>query len=196
MTGAGTWGCHMNPTALLEMDSPEGWLVAIARAKDRSAFAALFCHFAPRLKTYLLRRGMPEGVAEELVQETMLRVWTKADQFDPARASAAAWIYSIARNLLVDTLRREHGSGDNRIGELSAGCDTPEDELGAAQSDEHLHTALGRIPNDQAELLRLSFFEERSHAQIANRLVIPLGTVKSRLRRATAQLRLALGATH
>lgn len=186
----------MSTIASPEANAPDEWIVAIAQAKDRSAFACLFNHFAPRLKTYLLRRGMPEGVAEELVQEAMLRVWTKSDQFDPSRASAAAWIYSIARNLLVDTLRRERGAGDDRIGEQSAGCGTPEDELGAAQTDKCLHSALGRIPTDQAELLRLSFFEERSHAQIADRLVIPLGTVKSRLRRAAAQLRLALGPSH
>jgi RNA polymerase sigma-70 factor (ECF subfamily) len=186
----------MNPVASPATDSPDGWIVAIAHAKDRSAFSALFGHFAPRLKTYLLRRGMPESVAEELIQEAMLRVWTKADQFDPSRASAAAWIYSIARHLLVDTLRREQGCGDDRIGELKPACETPEEELGAAQSDTRLHSALARLPVGQAELLRLSFFEERSHAQIADRLVIPLGTVKSRLRRATVQLRLALGPSH
>ncbi|MDI1364464.1 MAG: sigma-70 family RNA polymerase sigma factor [bacterium] len=187
----------MDTMVLPQSDSPNDWIIAIAFAKDQSAFAALFNHFAPRLKTYLLRRGMAEGVAEELVQEAMLRVWTKAEQFDPARASAAAWIYSIARNLLVDTLRREHGSGgEHQVEELHADCGTPEDELGAAQSDKRLRSALGRLPTDQAELLRLSFFEERSHAQIAHRLVIPLGTVKSRLRRATAQLRLALGPIH
>lgn len=186
----------MHPIASPGPESADEWIVAIARVKDLSAFAAVFGYFAPRLKTYLLRRGMPEGVAEELIQEAMLRVWTKADQFDPSRASAAAWIYSITRNLLVDTLRREHGSGDDRIGELSMACETPEEELGAAQNDKRLHSAMDRLPVGQAELLRLSFFEERSHAQIADRLVIPLGTVKSRLRRATAQLRLALGPSH
>ena len=165
---------------------------AIARAEDRNSFAALFHHFAPRLKAYLLRLGMADNVAEELAQETMLLVWRKAGQFDPSRATPAAWIYTIARNLRIDSLRRERNANDPRLNQPEETACSPEQDFDLIESERRVRHAMGALPTDQAELLRLSYFEERSHSEIADRLQIPLGTVKSRLRRATAQLRVAL----
>ena len=90
--GAGAWG------RLIE---------AVATRRDRAAFVALFEHFAPRVKTFMLRSGASEATAEEIAQETMLTVWRKADSFVPGSAGAAAWIFTIARNLRIDALRRE-----------------------------------------------------------------------------------------
>src|SRR6202012_3235543 len=90
--------------------SPEelGRLIAIVASRgDRDAFAALFRHFAPRVKALMMRSGIAASAAEELAQETMLAVWRKASYFDPARAGAATWIFTIARNLRIDRLRRE-----------------------------------------------------------------------------------------
>src|ERR1700722_5475957 len=87
-------------------DGPERLILAIAARADRAAFTSLFLHFAPRVKAYLLRRGLSGPVAEELAQEAMLTVWRRAAQFDPARAGAAAWIFAIARNLCIDAARR------------------------------------------------------------------------------------------
>ena len=78
----------------------------VADHADRQAFAALFDHYAPRIKSLLMRGGSSAPAAEELAQETMLMVWRKAGQFDPARASSAAWIFTIARNLRIDAARR------------------------------------------------------------------------------------------
>ncbi|WP_310542664.1 sigma-70 family RNA polymerase sigma factor [Phenylobacterium sp.] len=165
------------------------WILAIADEQDRSSFVALFHHFAPRLKAYLLRLGMPGNVAEELVQETMLLVWRKAGQFDPARATPSAWIYTIARNLRIDMLRRERNANDPRLSEPEQATCSPEQELDLVESERRVRHALDVLPADQAALLRLSYFEDRSHAEIADHLRLPLGTVKSRLRRAAAQLR-------
>ena len=78
----------------------------IAENRSRAAFAELFSHFAPRIKGFIMRSGTSEELAEEIVQETMVTVWTKAMQFDAARAGASTWIFTIARNKRIDILRR------------------------------------------------------------------------------------------
>jgi RNA polymerase sigma factor (sigma-70 family) len=168
-------------------------IVAIAQDRDRECFAALFAYFAPRVKSYLLRLGMPAALADELAQETLLAVWRKAESFDPTRATASTWIFTIARNLRIDALRR-----DGRRNRLS---DYPvEEQIAASAGDDYLTAereekiseALRALPEDQAEVLRLSFFEEKPHPKIAAQLGIPLGTVKSRVRLALNRLRAAL----
>ena len=168
-------------------------LAAVANLRSRPAFAALFAHFAPRVKTYMLRLGAPAAQAEDLAQETMLTVWRKAERFDPAMAGAATWVFTIARNLRIDALRRERPVAS--VDELA---DTPNDDPGAettletAQAERSLRAALAGLPDEQAMLLRLSFFEDHAHGDISRKLGMPLGTVKSKLRRALTRLRAAL----
>ncbi len=164
-------------------------VVAIARTKDREAFAFLFEYFAPRLKGYFIKLGVPSGVAEDLAQDTMLAVWNKAGYFDPARASASTWIYTIARNLRADLRRRERDP--NVLAEALA-CDPqpmPSDHVLSAERESRVRAALTRISSDQALVIRLSFFEDRPQSEIAQALGIPLGTVKSRVRLAMSKLR-------
>jgi|ERR1700722_5378318 RNA polymerase sigma-70 factor (ECF subfamily) len=168
-------------------------IVAIAQCRDRGAFAALFAHFAPRVKTWLQRSGSDTAQAEEMAQEVMLTVWRKAAQYDPARAAAGAWIFSIARNLRTDTLRRSR---------LALPQLDPSDEpiptpladavIAAEERVQRLRAALDGLPSDQLTLLQLTFFQGRSHNEIAALLGLPLGTVKSRLRLAMSKLRAAL----
>ncbi|MEP6829064.1 MAG: sigma-70 family RNA polymerase sigma factor [Rhizomicrobium sp.] len=164
-------------------------IVAIAQQRDRQQFAALFAHFGPRLKGFFLRLGVTQGVAEDLMQETMLVVWRKADRFDPERAGASTWIFTVARNLRIDLKRRERDPG--KLAEFYDGADepTPSDHLLTAERDGRIHQALTSLPADQAQVIRLSFFEDRPHSQIAEDLKIPLGTVKSRVRLAMMRLR-------
>jgi len=164
-------------------------IVAIAQRRDRQQFAALFAHFGPRLKGFFLRLGVTQGVAEDLMQETLLIVWRKADRFDPARAGASTWIFTIARNLRIDLKRRERDPG--LLAEFYDGTDqpTPGDHLLTAERDGRIRQALTSLPADQAEVIRLAFFEDRPHSQIADDLKIPLGTVKSRVRLAMMRLR-------
>lgn len=171
---------------------PEACIASIAQARDRESFIALFTHFAPRLKGYLVRHGADPRHAEELTQETFLTIWRKADQFDPTRATASAWIYTIARNLFFDFVRRERHPDDHRSRELEPIQLTPEEELHATQSEARLRRAIESLPVEQAKVLRLAFFEEQTHGDIAVSLGLPLGTVKSRIRLATAHLRSAL----
>ena len=83
------------------------WWCRWQQTRDRAAFAALFAHFAPRVKAWLMRQGAPPAQAEDLAQEALLMVWRKAPLFDPAKASAGTWVFTIARNLRIDAIRRE-----------------------------------------------------------------------------------------
>ena len=167
----------------------------VATARDRTAFARLFDHFAPRVKSYLMRLGAPAPLADDLAQETMLTVWRKAERFDPSRAGVATWIFTIARNLRIDALRRERVV---EAPDTGPGADEPADEPGAdsliaaAEAECLLQAALAALPEDQIRLIRMSFFEDYPHSDIGRRLNMPLGTVKSKLRRTLAALRTAL----
>lgn len=185
-------------------------LGAVARSGDRSAFATLFKHYAPRLKTFLMRSGTRPELAEELAQEAMVQVWRKAASFDPARAQVSTWIYTIARNLCIDTARRDRitptcttlDDGDEpatqavqaELALLADGQAGPQEQLDGARLEAGVRQALERLPPEQAQILRLSFFDEQPHASIARELALPLGTVKSRIRLAVTQLRRLLDA--
>jgi RNA polymerase sigma-70 factor (ECF subfamily) len=170
---------------------------AIASTQDRSAFAALFSHYAPRVKAYLIRLGCPDGQAEELAQETMLAVWRKADRFDPAKAAAGTWIFTIARNLRIDQVRRERRPELDPDDPALVPAPAPEADLVLQTKQHHVlvHNALQALPPDQARVIALSFFEDKPHGEIAGELGLPLGTVKSRIRLAFARLRAALEQT-
>jgi len=169
-------------------------LLAVARGRDRAAFSALFGHFAPRLKAYLRRLGTDSQAAEELVQEVMLLVWRRAETFDPIQASASTWIFTIARNKRIDALRREQRPEiDPDDPALVPNPLEPADRmLEAAQASGRLQAALKELPPEQAELLKLAYFDDKSHSLISSERGIPLGTVKSRLRLALDRLRKAL----
>ena len=170
----------------------EALIVAVAERRDRQAFTTLFGHFAPRVKAYLTRGGMSSALAEDLMQDVLLTVWHKAAQFDPARASAQAWIFGVARNLKIDTLRRGGLPipGPDPSEEVQAPLS---DALAAArQTSRSIRHAIDTLPAEQGAILQLAFFEDLTHGEIETALGVPLGTVKSRLRLALAKLRRAL----
>ncbi len=172
---------------------------AIATRRDQEAFAELFNHFAPRVKSFLRKAGASDAQADEIAQEAMLSVWRKAALFDPTASGAATWIFTIARNLRIDAIRRERRGGAIRVDEVEAeyeADDAPlaDDRLAAAQSDDRVRKALETLPAEQLTVIRMSFFEEHAHSEIARALRIPLGTVKSRVRLAMKRLRALLEA--
>lgn len=170
-------------------------LVRIA-GRDREAFVALFSLTAPRVKAYLLRLGCTQAAAEELTQDVMLTVWRKAEQFDAAKAGALTWIFVIARNRRIDSLRRERST-------VTYGAHPPEavddetplasDAVAGAERDQLVRAAMDTLAPEQREVIQRSFFDEQAHSEIAAALDLPLGTVKSRLRLAMAKLRVRLG---
>lgn len=169
----------------------EELLVQVGARRDRAAFRTLFEHYAPRLKAYLIKNGASESAAEEIVQNTFVTVWEKAAQYDPKKSAASTWIFTIARNRRIDTLRREkYIEVDSDSPALQrATSDAPDDAYADAATVEKLHAVIETLPADQAALLRMAFFEDKTHQTIADETRIPLGTVKSRLRLALEKLR-------
>lgn len=174
-------------------------LRAVAERGDRDAFARLFQHFAPRIKGYMTRLGAPEQQAEELAQETMLAVWRKAALYDPERSGPASWIFAIARNQRADAWRRRHAAErmtadvePEAVAAIPDDSPGPEAALAGARRDRAVRAALSTLPSEQKTVVELSFFSELAHPAIAERLGLPLGTVKSRLRLAMEKIRRAL----
>ncbi|WP_315972580.1 sigma-70 family RNA polymerase sigma factor [Rhizobium sp. NRK18] len=170
-------------------------LAAVGRDRNVDAFEVLFRHFGPKIRAYMMKRGGNRQLAEELMQETMMMIWKKAEQFDPARGSVSSWIFTIARNVRIDTFRKTNRPEFDPNDPAFVPDDIPPADAIVEAGDEadRLHDAMKKLPAEQVELLRLSFFEEASHSAIAERLNLPLGTVKSRIRLAFARLRDLLG---
>ncbi len=169
-------------------------IVAIARSADMEAFESLFAEFGPRVRAYLLKMTRNGQAAEDLTQETMLTIWRKAGQYDPARGPASAWIFTIARNVWIDAWRKQRRPALDPDDPALVADPEPDAAylIELRQSHDALHKAMERLPQEQVELIRLSFFEEASHSTIAKRLGLPIGTVKSRIRLAFGRLRAAL----
>ena len=164
---------------------------AIATRGDREAFVALFDFYAPRVKAFLMRSGVAAAQADDFAQEALLAVWRKASQFDRHRANASAWIFTIARNLRIDALRR-----DKRAASLTFDAsDSPDDpvapdfELETAEREQRVRSAMKHLSSEQIQVVELSFFQGKAHGEIARELELPLGTVKSRVRLALKRLR-------
>jgi RNA polymerase sigma-70 factor (ECF subfamily) len=180
--------------AVAEPD-PAELITAIAEARDREAFVSLFEFYAPRIKGFLMRGGTAEELAEDIAQETLLVVWRKAETYNPEKAGASTWIFTIARNLRIDRSRRDARRSSYILHEAvePEGPEQPDHVLAGVQDEARVREALKLLPEDQLRVLKLSFFEGRSHSEIADALEIPLGTVKSRVRLAMGRLREALG---
>jgi RNA polymerase sigma-70 factor (ECF subfamily) len=169
-------------------------LQRVAAYRDIEAFRALFETYAPRVKSYMLRQGADAATAEELAQETLLAVWRKAALYSDEKGTATTWIFTIARNLRIDRLRREvawQPLPENNEEEAS-GDPGPDELLSEQQRSERVRSVLAELPVDQAEVIKLAFMEGLSHSEIAARLGLPLGTVKSRMRLGYQKIRDAL----
>lgn len=173
-------------------------LEAVARDRDRSAYADLFRHFAPLLKAFALSSpGMSSNaLAEEMVQEVMLRIWNRAGTFDSSKASATTWIYTLARNCRIDLLRRKFRVREEvDVDELwDVGTDPEEPESGLYQQriEVDVRAALAELPPEQRVVVSKVYMEGKSHSEVAEELDLPLGTVKSRIRLAFSKLKLML----
>ena len=179
-----------SPKPEAEAPRHEDLLVRVGKNQDRDAFIALFTYFAPRIKSYMLKHGANEAAAEEVIQNTFVTVWEKAGSYDPKKSAASTWIFTIARNKRIDALRREKFVEINSDDSALENATYEAEEVYADQQDlDRLNSALAGLPPDQAELLRMSFFEDKSHQKIAAEKHLPLGTVKSRLRAAMEKLR-------
>lgn len=162
-------------------------LTRLAETRDKTEFAKLFGYFAPRVKAYLLRLGMVDATAEEVMQEAMLLVWRKAHLFNRSKASASTWIFTLARNQSIDRMRRDKV----QFYELPEEEPDPDHRDMGEHSviEDRMQEAIATLPEGQAQVLHLSYYEGKSHSEIAEQLGIPLGSVKSRLRLAFSKLK-------
>ncbi len=169
-------------------------LTEIGQQRDRELFLSLYQYFAPRVKTYLMRFTASEAQADELAQEALLQVWRKAEQYHADKAAASTWIFCIARNLFIDQQRSGRGQLEQRTDsyhehEQLLNQQTQEEDFDQGVSNRKLHQALQELPLMQAQLVYKSYFEGKSHSEIAGDLDIPIGSVKSGLRLAFNKLR-------
>lgn len=168
------------------------WADVIARIRDhrdRTAFQRLFSHFAPRVKAFLMKSGADASLAEECTQEVMATLWQKAHLFDPSRASAATWIFTIARNRKIDALRKQRRPEPE---DLPWGPEQEPDQadaLALQQESEKLGAAIAQLPEKQKDLIEKAYFGDLTHSEIAEETGLPLGTIKSRIRLALDRLR-------
>jgi RNA polymerase sigma-70 factor, ECF subfamily len=169
-------------------------LQKVAQSRDVEAFRKLFELYGPRVKSYMMRQGADPTTAEDLAQETLLTVWRKAQLYSDEKGSATTWIFTIARNLRIDRLRREvswQPLPENRDEEASDAPD-PEEEVTERERRDKVRAVLQTLPPDQSEVVTLSYVEGLSHSEIAERLGLPLGTVKSRMRLAYQKVKEAV----
>ena len=163
----------------------------IGKNQDKLAFNSIFRYFAPRLKSFLVKAGSTDSQAEEVIQEVMIAVWTKSSTYDSNKSSVSTWIYTIARNKRIDKIRKEKR---HYLSESDEGLEIPVDstqekEIFASQVSNNLKKYMSNLPEEQSKLLKLSYFYNKTHADISEELKIPLGTVKSRIRLALTKMR-------
>ena len=173
-------------------DDLKALMAQVAQARDRAAYGRLFQYFAPRVIGFMLRSGVGATDAEEIAQDTLVAVWRKAELYDPRQAAVSTWIFTIARNLRIDLARRD-ARQRNGVAALGAPeialAESAESATLSDERDAKVREAMTQLSREQATVLRLSFFSEKPHAEIARELGIPLGTVKSRVRLAMAKIR-------
>ena len=180
---------------MLSADEAADLIEAIATRQDRAAFASLFHHFAPRVKAFIMRGGADAEAAQEVAQEALIMVWRKAASFDRTRASAATWLYTIARNKRIDHLRRNNRpaiDAEDWLTVFAPQDDDADKSVLAGQTYTRLKELLSGLSADQLVVIEKAFFEDKTHTVIAEELKLPLGTVKSRIRLALGRLRDAL----
>lgn len=161
---------------------------AVASDRDRASFMTIYDHYAPRLRRYLEGLAVSPGLAEELTQETLLKLWQKAAQYDPARATLSTWLYRVARNLYIDHYRNDKGWTEVQAClDDFASADTS--SAAEEETEQALRTALALLPAAQALVVQMSYFQAMTQREIADQLRMPLGTVKTNIRLAFQKLR-------
>lgn len=189
---SGTRG-HVSKIERSQFSDQTVWMLAVKHDRDRAAFAQIFDFYAPRLKGFVMRTGVPSAQAEDIVQEVLLTVWRKADQFDPERAQVSAWIYQIARNRQIDVLRKENRVMPEELSDELKGEGASEEDasqiLAMDQEAETLRRALAELKPGQREMVEKAYLGELSHSEIQAETGLPLGTIKSRIRLGLEKLR-------
>jgi RNA polymerase sigma-70 factor (ECF subfamily) len=191
--------CIKSITMKLDIDNKElsQLLIAVALKRDKHAFATLFKFFAPKIKGISASKFPNTDQANEVVQETMSKVWRKAHLYNADKGLATTWVYTVMRNVTFDMLRKVQSNKEDTlsddiwpIAEQATSIDEPfEDHLAKS----NILACLDSLSESQQQVVKGFYFLEMSQEQLAQHLNIPLGTIKSRLRLALAKLKQQLG---
>jgi len=166
---------------------------------DRAAFGALYDETSPRVFGLVRRLIVDPAQAEEVTQDVYLEIWQTAARFDAAKGSGVAWMFTLAHRRAVDRHRSAQAARDRelRIGirDLDVPVDTVAEAAETSIEYERVQGALGELTDLQRECVALAYYGGLAQSEIAERLDVPLGTVKTRLRDGMIRLRTALGVT-
>lgn len=190
MDGSKATPLHVKPSSH-DASQATSWLNRVATHQDKSAFVLLFNYYAPRVKAYLRRQGVDNTQADDITQDVMLQVWNRAGQFNSDKARPSTWIYTIARNRLIDVWRTQK----NNPVDYSDPSLLPDGEynqtytIETKEDSDVLRSAVSELSSEQRMIIEETYYQERSQRMIAKARKIPLGTVKSRLRLALDHLR-------
>jgi RNA polymerase sigma factor (sigma-70 family) len=164
-------------------------LSILALQRDKALYIQIYQHFAPKIKAYIIRLGMVDTTAEELMQETMLSVWHKAHLYDASKAVASTWIFRLARNKSIDWMRKQKYP-EYSLQDWDEEPDESNDTGEQLITSDRMAKIITQLPEKQGQVIYMSFYEGRSHAEIAGRLGVPLGSVKSRIRLASQKIKM------
>lgn len=171
-----------------DADSTDATLIERVAGRDRDAFEELYRRYARAVLGLALRRLGDRGRAEDATQEAFAAVWRSAGSFDRRRGGGAPWLYAVARNAIVDGLRRRPDPTVAEPPEIPSRGPDPGDSAEAAWIAWRVHRALATLPEHERQLIDLAYFSGLSQSEVASFLHIPLGTVKTRTRAALARL--------
>lgn len=166
----------------------------LAKTRERKFFQELFVYFAPRVKALMMKSGADSAEAEDLVQDVMMTVWRKVDLYVPEKGTVSAWIFTIARNARIDRLRRGSSQPYEDVQNIHLASDEADGEESALLNQRacKVAEALAVLPEEQRKIIEMSYMEDLPQSEIAEKLDLPIGTVKSRMRLAYAKLRTIL----
>ena len=158
-------------------------MIRVRDYRDELAFSDLFDFIAPKIKSYYIQNNVSSEIAEELTQEVLSTVWTKSDKYDPSKSAVSTWIYTIARNKRIDLLRKNK-SFDIKEEDIREFLyeNNQSDKIAQGENRDQVDKINEKLDSDQRKIIKMNFFENKSHKKIAEELEIPLGTVKSRIR--------------
>jgi len=173
----------------MDISALSNLMVKIKEDRDEMAFSNLFDFLAPKINTYFLQYGLVSENAEELTQEVMSTIWAKSDKYDPSKSAVSTWVYTIARNKKIDFLRKNSKTNVNEedIRDFLYN-DSESDKLTRDEIKDQVNRINEELSADQRKIIKMNFFEGKSHKKIAQELEIPLGTVKSRIRHILTKL--------
>ena len=178
-----------------EAGDPSSALLGRVAAGDREAFRELYDLHAPRLHAFALRITRQGPLAADAVHDAFLQVWRNAARFDARRGDPAAWLLGLVRYRAIDIARRRGREvSDDEMPERADEDPDPLQHLLASRDAAALHACLGQLPVERQKLVLLAFVEGLTHADLADRMAIPLGTIKSWIRRSLLSLRQCLEA--